>query len=71
MTLPKGSHGFMHKSHAMGKDEESKIDQFEPGHNLPKVRVKERNYFDGVVFLTLKQQLLESEALAFSDLKIG
>jgi hypothetical protein len=55
----------------MGKDEESKIDQFEPGHNLPKVRVKERNYFDGVVFLTLKQQLLESEALAFSDLKIG
>ena len=69
--LPENQTGFLHKSHLHEKDEESKIDSLEVGHQLAKVRVKEQNYFDGIVQLTLRKKIIDSEALAYQALEIG
>lgn len=69
--LPENQTGFLHKSHLHEKDEESKIESLEVGHQLAKVRVKEQNYFDGIVQLTLRKKIIDSEALAYQALEIG
>ena len=47
------------------------IDELKLGQTVDKVRVKAVNYFDGVVQLTMRNQILNSAALDYSQLTVG
>jgi hypothetical protein len=45
--------------------------ELEKGQKIPKIRVKEINYFDGCPIMSMREDIVGSAALTYGDLKCG
>ena len=76
VSLGNNLDGFLHKIHAVKaikkklEDEDQQYEKIElaDGQAILKIRVKELNYFDGVPVLSMRNDILSSEALDYAAL---
>lgn len=75
LSLTPTMSGFLHKIHAVKKEKKKADDEddapaytqveLEKGQKVQKVRVKEINYFDGLPILSMRDDIVQTEALNY------